>query len=595
LNGNDKRTEDWKLYEAGKQYNNKLKYYETVDANLAFYHGDQWRNLDVANMPKPVMNIIKRIIGFFVSSLTTSKAKLHFEPLILADTQDKRILDEKNAADMANAQISNLLEKLKFDFRTKDILFDGAITGDGCLHFFFDMSKKPYGNVYADILGEIDMEIVDGSNVYFGNANNSRVDIQPYIIVSGRDMVKNLKEEAKRYRTDQEEIDNILSDYSYQEQAGDSGKLEVDVDVQGDEYGKALYIIVYRKKKVKRPKVDEYGQPLLDENGQPIMEEHTTITASKSVENAYIYKDIDTGLSEYPIAWFNWERQKQQYHGRAVCTGILPNQIFINRMFAMIMYHLMTAAFPKAVYNADLIQTWNNEIGSAIGVRGLGQEVNISNVAGYLKPGDMSNQIVQVIELAMQYTKETIGISDASLGNIDPKNTSATIAVQKSSAIPLENPKSNLYEFIEDVGRILFDMMGTYYGNRPVVITDKDGNKQLVEYDFSEFKNMWLNIKADVGESSYWSEISALQTLDNLLASDRLDFLQYLERVPDEYIPAKQELISEIKKKLSMANDPNNLIAQLSPEEQQAFLSAPPEQQQAILAQLQQPQQAPMM
>jgi hypothetical protein len=33
----------------------------------------------------------------------------------------------------------------------------------------------------------------------------------------------------------------------------------------------------------------------------------------------------------------------------------------------------------------------------------------------------MSNQIVQAIELAMQYTKETVGISDAALGNIDPR------------------------------------------------------------------------------------------------------------------------------------------------------------------------------
>jgi hypothetical protein len=53
-----------------RTYNNQLKpnYYETVDANLAFFEGDQWRNLDIDNMPKPVMNIIKRIIGFFVSS-----------------------------------------------------------------------------------------------------------------------------------------------------------------------------------------------------------------------------------------------------------------------------------------------------------------------------------------------------------------------------------------------------------------------------------------------------------------------------------------------------------------------------------------------
>lgn len=579
MNGSDKRTEDWKLFEAGKNYNNKLNYYETVDANIAFYHGDQWRNLAADNMPKPTMNIIKRIIGFFVSSLTTSKSKLHFEPLMMADTPDQRILNEKNAAEMANAQISNLLEKLKMDFRIKDILFDGAITGDGCFHFYFDMSKKPYGNVFSDIVGEIDTEIVDGANVMFGNANNSRVDIQPYIIISGRDTVQNLKEEAKRYSTSESEINSIESDKNYHEQAGDSGKIEV----EADDYGKALYIIVYRKKKVNRPQLDESGQEMLDEDGQPIMEEHTTITATKSVENAYIFREIDTGLSEYPIAWFNWERQKNQYHGRAVCTGILPNQIFINRMFAMIMYHLMLSAFPKAVYNADLISSWNNEIGSAIPVRGLGQDININNIAGYLRPGDMSNQIVQAIELAMQYTKETVGISDAALGNIDPKNTSATIAVQKSSAIPLENPKSNLYEFLEDVGRILFDMMGTYYGVRPVIITGKDGKKEIVEYDFSEFKNMWLNVKADVGESSYWSEITAIQTLDNLLESGKIDFIQYLERVPDEYIPAKQELLTELKQKMNIQGDSNQLISQLSPEEQQA-----------ILAQLQEPQ-APMM
>jgi hypothetical protein len=326
-----------------------------------------------------------------------------------------------------------------------------------------------------------------------------------------------------------------------------------------------------------------------------------TIKASKSVESAYIYKDIDTGLTTYPVAWNNWEKTKNSYHGRALATGLLPNQIFINRMFAMVMYHLMMTAFPKAVYNSDVIAEWDNMIGSAIPVSGLGPEQNIKNIAGYLEPGNMSGQIIQTIEMAMQYTKETMGISDASLGTIDPKNTSAIIAVQKSSAIPLENPKSNLYEWIEDIGKILFDMMGTYYGVRPVVV-DVGGQKQLVEYDFSKFKNMWLNVRADVGESSYWSEIASLSTMDKLLEGQYIEFIDYLERVPDEYIPQKQELISKIKENMmaqqQMASDPQNAIAQLTPAEQQKFYSAPKEVQQQILAQLQQhnaPQpQAPM-
>jgi hypothetical protein len=583
------KTSDWKLFEAGKKYNNNLtpSYYDTVDANLEFYSGNQWRNLDADNMPKPVFNIIKRVVQFMVAQLISSKTKLHFEPLLNADNGDKQVEDEPTPADIANSMVSNLFEKFKMDFKIKDALTDGANTGDYCAHLYFDVNQQPYGSMYP-IKGEICLELVDGTNVFLGNANNPNMDGQPYVIIAGRDMVQTLKEEAKRFKQNDQEVNAIQMDKNYNEQASDNGKIEVDAD----EYGKAQYIIVYRKKMIKKQVQDEFGN-VTEEDGY-------TITASKSVESAYIYKDIDTGLQYYPVAWGNWERQKNTYHGRALATGLLPNQIFINRMFAMVMYHLMMTAFPKAVYNADIIGMWDNEIGSAIGVSGLDPSFNVRNIAGYLEPGNMSNQIIQTIEMAMQYTKETMGISDVAMGAIEnPKNTSAIIAVQKSSAIPLENPKANLYEWIEDIGRILFDMMGTYYGERPLVV-DIKGQKQLVTYDFKQFKQQWLNVRADVGESSYWSEIASLQTLDGLLDREKIEFIDYLERVPDEYIPQKQELISKIKEQKAMqeqmAADPQMAIAQLTPEEQQKFYAAPPEVQQQILAQLQQQQpQAPMM
>jgi hypothetical protein len=550
---------DWKLYEAGRNYNNRLdpNYYETVDANIDFFSGNQWRNLPDVDLPKPVINIIKRVITFFVASMTTSKVKLHYEPLMMADnTPPAEIL----AADVANAVTDTLFDKFKIEYKVRDALFDGAITGDYCAHFYFDIDKRPY-LAMEGVKGEICMELLDGSNVMMGNANNPKVDVQPYIIISGREMVETLKEEAKAYSQD---TDAIVSDTDYQYQAGDASRIEV----EGDESGKALYIIVYKKDK-----------------------QAGTIKASKCVQNAYIYKDIDTGLSHYPIAWGNWEKQKNQYHGRALCTGMLPNQIAINRMFSMVIYHLMMTAFPKAVYNADYIATFDNAIGSAIGISGLGPEANIRNIAGYLEPGNMSNQIAQMIEMLMQYTKETLGISDAALGQIDPKNTSAIIAVQKSSAIPMENVKAGLYEWIEDIGRILFDMIGTYYGLRPLVL-EQEGQKVQQMFDFAVFKDMWLDVKAEVGESSYWSEIAAIQTLDNLLANQHLDIIQYLERIPDEYVPQKDKLISEVKERMAQqqaiqaAGDPMNLVSQLSPEEQQAFMSAPPEVKQKILAQV---------
>jgi hypothetical protein len=338
-------------------------------------------------------------------------------------------------------------------------------------------------------------------------------------------MVKNLKEEAIKFKMQEENL--IVSDKDYNYQAGDAGKIEVDVqDIQGDEYGKATYIIVYRKDR-----------------------KTGTIKASKCTETAYMYKDVDTGLSHYPVSWLVWEKQKNQYHGRAVATGMIPNQIFINKMFAMVMYHLMTAAFPKAVYDADKLDEWTNEIGEAIGLHDLQTGDNIRNLATYLQPGNMSNQIVQVLELAIKYTKETLGINDAVTGNVNPELASgiSIAATVKQTSIPLENPKANLEEWIKDIGKILIDMMGTYYGIRPVV--NKDGELVEENFDFSVLKETWLNVKTEVGASSYWSEIASVQTKDNLLKQGLIDVIDYLETLEDGYIDNKQELIDRLKAK----------------------------------------------
>ena len=548
------KTKSWQLYESGKTYNNKLKpnYYDSVDANWAFFNGDQWRNVDAENMPKPVFNIIRRTITFLVASLTSSKTKIHFEPLTGTEG-----IDQFDDSQLASAQVNNLLEKFKMDTKIKDALFDAAITGDAAAHFYFDMGKKPYGRVVTlsngqqveGVTGEICMSLVDGTNVYLGNANNPDIQSQPYIIISGRDMVKNLQKEKKHYAKLKQMESSIQADQTTTDAAGDNGKIEL--DIQSDGLGKAQYIIHYEKRTV-------------EIDGQEV----ERVFACKSVENAYIYEEMDTGMSKYPVAWMNWEKRKNTYHGISQCGAIMPNQIFINRMFAMVMYHLMMTAFPKAVYNADFVPEWNNEIGSAIPIYGTDIGTNINNIAGYLQPGNMSSQIVQVLELAIEKTKEMLGINDTSLGNVTPDNTSAILAVQRSSAIPLENPKANLYQWIEDIGEVLLDMMGTYYGARPLPMDVKvpkidpmtgepqmniDGTpveetqKQIVMYDFSKLKDLWLNVRADVGESSYWSEIAAQQTLTNMLGQGYLDVIQFLKRVPDEMIPQKQELIQELE------------------------------------------------
>ena len=527
-----------------------------IDANIAFASGDQWRNVQADGLPKPVFNIIKRVKQFKIASLKADNISISLQPMEYRPQTNELLMQQKvKNTDLANAEIKNVLENIKFDAKSRTLLGDGFDTGDWCLHWYFDMDEIPFKQLNPDIKGLIKAEIIDSTNVMFGNPNTRQVEKQPYIILIGRDLVENLKKECKDGQKDM-----IKPDSDTDFQMGDNGKVEN--DAKG--YEKALYIIKYYKK-------------------------DGVVYANKSVKGTFIYKEKNTGLSYYPVAFNNWEEVKGTYHGRAEATGIIPNQIAINKMFAMVIYHLMLTAFPTGVYDADRIEGWTNEIGAQIPITNLNGD-SVKNVAGYLEPAPMSTQIIDAIELAMQYTKETLGVGDASLGNVTMNNATAIIAIQKSAAVPLENVKASFYEFVEDCGRIIIDMMGTYYGVRPVVMTGPNNERTVEMFNFALLKDMWLHIKIDVGNSSYFSEVASVQTLDNLLNNGFIEFVEYLKRIPDEIIPNKQELITSIEQQDLYKQAIYNLMGQfldtLDPETRASLTQLAPEQMEKTILEM---------
>ena len=512
----------------------------------------------------------------------------------------------------------------------REALFDGAQAGDYCAHFYFDPDARAHGGAFGGPSGEIKMELVDGINVMFGNPSDRRVQEQPYILLVGRAPVQQLRYEAERFQKNKKLHKQATANSASKEGLaaaiqpdaenalfpGVGGKVELTAD---DDTGKALYVVMYskvsREETVKDSagepvfdpvygengepefETDEQGRPVLDSFGQPVPKRRerrqmvTTVYATKATRTGVIYEDVDTGLSLYPIAWGNWERQKNQYHGRALVTGLLPNQITINLMFALAVQHMKLMAFPKTVYNADLISDWTNEVGQAIGIHGLQPGQSVGQMAANLQPAEMSNQIFTVIDKAMAMTKECLGATDAQMGNVKPDNTSALMVLQTNSEVPLENVRAGLYEWCEDIGEILPDMMGTYYGRRPVVVeqefeeivTDTAGAPQIdpmtglmrtqkimrkvkKEFDFRQLKDICLNLKIDVGATTYFSEIAMTQTLDNLRKDGTLDVIQYLERIPDKLIPRKQDLINELKGRIAEGTQANAAAGAAIPE-----------------------------
>ena len=157
----------------------------------------------------------------------------------------------------------------------------------------------------------------------------------------------------------------------------------------------------------------------------------------------------------------------------------------------------------------------------------------------------------------MDYTRQFLGATSAALGETRPDNTSAIIALQRAASIPSEITKQNLYKSIEDLGRIYLDFMAAYYGKRKVQVSKPDVGTDIlaiagkdteeldpVLFDYGILNDKPMALKLDVGASSYWSEMASEQTLDNLLMQDKITIEEYLERIPDGYIPKRQELIA---------------------------------------------------
>ena len=59
----------FKEYEQGIAFKESMGLFKTVNEAERLFAGDQWAGLSASNMPKPVFNIIKRIIQYKVAAV----------------------------------------------------------------------------------------------------------------------------------------------------------------------------------------------------------------------------------------------------------------------------------------------------------------------------------------------------------------------------------------------------------------------------------------------------------------------------------------------------------------------------------------------
>lgn len=467
-------------------------------------------------MPTPQFNIIKRVVNFSVATITTDNIRVN--ATALANTPDTGSLTEP--VRVVNEEFDALNEANNVSSLLREFARNAAVDGDGCMFSYWD-ANVPVGHGKR---GAIRTEIISNTRVIFGNPNDRLAQNQPYIQIVKREIARNVRKRAKENGSPA--WANITPDTDASN-ATDSAKYTDDKVT--------MLLTMWRD----------------EETGE--------IWAYESTQSCPVKEPYNLGIRLYPICWLCWDYIQDSYHGQAMTTGLIPNQIFINKAYAMSMLSMMRTSFPKIIYDRTRVPGWDNRVGGAIPVAGG----DINSVAKIIDPASISPQISQFIQMAIEETEQSLGATSVALGDTRPDNTSAIIALQRAASTPAEITKQNLYRATEELFRIYLEFMAAYYGKRPVDMEPPEElqkaaefsgaalpDEVTLEFDFSMLKNFPMALKLDVGASSYFSEIAAVQTLDALLQAGHINIVQYLERIPDYTVPGKRALINEKKQEL---------------------------------------------
>lgn len=519
----------------GKRYKNGLNLFETVKRNERFYLGEQWDGLKVRALRPVTMNFLRRTCAYFQSMILSDDIGYDIRPFL--DTQDADTI-----ASIYEREIDRVVERTKLKQKNRDSLRDMVVDGDAVKYFYFDPDIE---NGQA-VKGEICAENLMNTNVIFGNPYTSEVQNQPYIIIQRRRPVRVVREEAKALGA----------------QGWECIEAEDDSDFVGG---------------------DDMPDSVQCTENTRFWKKDGKVWFMRACGKVAIKRATETPMTLYPIAYMSWEERKNACHGVSPITEVINTQIAVNQMWTAVNVFIQTTAFPKLVYdNAKFPNGWDGRPGKAVAVNGDVREA-VTSVAGGI---NLPAAIVQIMDQIVSTTRDFMGANDAALGNVKPDNTSAIIAVQKASSAPLEMKRLHFYQFIEDCIRIIVDMMSAYYGKRvvkakvqrqpamgtvpepqaprgaipqgaggvpqvgsmPVQMPAPEPAEQEILFDFSGHPLHALEINVEVGQASYWSELIAVQTADNLLVKGVYsDITQYLEALPDNLVPNKAALMRALR------------------------------------------------
>jgi len=519
-------TEDRKLYEKGLKYLQTEGVIKKSRDAWQFFNDRQWEGLERSEIfgkdGPPFINFIKPDVLYKLSTVGKKNVRIVFLPS--DNTLDSFMPTAERVCEQLSAYGCAVWEKAKLDSLRWRALRDAIVVGDGLVHFAGHREKANS----SDENGEVTPapEILDTVNVLYSDENEMDIQKQDYILISFRRPVSELRREALENGLSETEVSCIVADAETEGQANDAADKEL--DASGLEDGKALVILKYWR----------------GDDGLILMR--------KSASNCVIMPDTETGLSNFPIAKFSWEEVKNSARGNGIVNAQIPNQIEYNKTLARRVVKVMEGAYPKLVYNENVIDNPDDldNVGAKIAVRG---QEPITNYVGFLPATQMSSDVLALSNDLMKLTQEMSGASEAALGKVNPEQASgrAILAVQDASAQIMSLQMQQHEQFIEDIARILLDFWTAYTdeGGMKLRYRDVNGNSVSDVIPRDVIENLRVNIKIEVSPSSPYSIAAVEQTLENYMRAKYITFEELVEALPDNAVAPKNILKRILKQR----------------------------------------------
>ncbi len=503
-----KETPLWEMYDKGVNYNNLINLYSNTDKCFRFYNGDQWSGLKSGEIQPVTYPIIEPIVNYKVSTINQNIWAIHFSSDNFDNLENREIYNK--ACELLNKRVARVWEKDFMDYKVRRVSTDSAVIGEGVVYVDYDEESDNPIN-----------EILNNTDICYGNENSSDIQSQPYIIIKTRRPLEKVKALARKKGISEEEIEKITSDQQVNEEAGDSAKNEVN----------DMCTVVTKMYK---------------DNGNVYFE--------RSTRYVTIQKNTNTGLTLYPLTHMIWKEVKGSARGVGEVIYLIPNQIEINRTLMRRVLIVKLCAYPKYIVATDKLVNPNDADKVGITLRATGKEVDdVRKIFSSTTPASMSNDANLIQEEMISKTRELRNASELATGNVDPSDASgkAILAVQQASNLPLNEHILALKTFIEDLGRIYLDMWIAYAENGLNIVDVERQNMKdidIVRNVTSEIlSQLKATVKVDITPKSPYDKLAVEQSLENLLKNNYITFEEYVNALDDDSVMPKQKLLDILK------------------------------------------------